>query len=245
MYLVTDAYTLQLDYEWLNDTQIELTEVMPQGVSFNIRRIVPRNDIVNRYTNGAILREYYLNDSFRQALMLLEEVADGFIAADGELLQLSGNLDMNGFSINNLADLDMGGNSIINLPEPIDGTSPARLQDLQEYAADNGILLTHNSIAGRDVVDSHPIEAITGLTAVINSKANVTTLAAHTGNITNPHAVTQTQVGLGNVNNTADVDKPISTAQQTALDNKVDDTQVLTNVPLGAVFTDTTYSVGV
>lgn len=29
-------------------------------------------------------------------------------------------------------------------------------------------------------------------------------------------------VGLGNVDNTADVDKPISTAQQTALDNKVD-----------------------
>ena len=31
---------------------------------------------------------------------------------------------------------------------------------------------------------------------------------------------------------------------QTALDNKVDDSQVLTNVPAGAVFTDTTYSVG-
>ena len=31
---------------------------------------------------------------------------------------------------------------------------------------------------------------------------------------------------------------------QAALDGKVDDSQVLTNVPLGAVFTDTTYSVG-
>ena len=31
---------------------------------------------------------------------------------------------------------------------------------------------------------------------------------------------------------------------QTALDGKVDDSQVLTNVPAGAVFTDTTYSVG-
>ena len=31
---------------------------------------------------------------------------------------------------------------------------------------------------------------------------------------------------------------------QTALDNKVDDSQVLTNVPAGAVFTDTTYTVG-
>ena len=34
------------------------------------------------------------------------------------------------------------------------------------------------------------------------------------------------------------------TGLQTALDGKVDDSQVLTNVPAGAVFTDTTYSVG-
>jgi len=34
------------------------------------------------------------------------------------------------------------------------------------------------------------------------------------------------------------------TGLQTALDGKVDDAQVLTNVPAGAVFTDTTYSVG-
>ena len=36
----------------------------------------------------------------------------------------------------------------------------------------------------------------------------------------NPHNVTAEQVGLGNVNNTADLDKPISTAVQTALDDK-------------------------
>lgn len=34
------------------------------------------------------------------------------------------------------------------------------------------------------------------------------------------------------------------TGLQTALDGKVDDSQVLTNVPAGAVFTDTTYSIG-
>ena len=34
--------------------------------------------------------------------------------------------------------------------------------------------------------------------------------------------VTKTQVGLGNVDNTSDLDKPISTATQNALDDKVD-----------------------
>jgi hypothetical protein len=57
--------------------------------------------------------------------------------------------------------------------------------------------------------------------------------------------VTAAQVGLGNVDNTTDLLKPISTATQTALNSKVDDSQVLTNVPAGAVFTDTVYSLPV
>lgn len=39
----------------------------------------------------------------------------------------------------------------------------------------------------------------------------------HIANKYNPHTVTKTQVGLGNVNNTSDADKPVSTAQATAI----------------------------
>lgn len=39
----------------------------------------------------------------------------------------------------------------------------------------------------------------------------------HIANKSNPHIVTKTQVGLGNVNNTSDADKPVSTAQATAI----------------------------
>ena len=42
---------------------------------------------------------------------------------------------------------------------------------------------------------------------------------AHTENVSNPHQVTKTQVGLGNVNNTSDADKPVSTAQKSYVDN--------------------------
>lgn len=44
-----------------------------------------------------------------------------------------------------------------------------------------------------------------------------TSVDSHTGNKNNPHEVTKTQVGLGNVDNTSDMDKPVSTAQQTAI----------------------------
>jgi hypothetical protein len=45
--------------------------------------------------------------------------------------------------------------------------------------------------------------------------------AAHTAATSNPHSVTKSQVGLGNVDNTADADKPVSTATQTALNAKL------------------------
>lgn len=55
------------------------------------------------------------------------------------------------------------------------------------------------------------------LQEALSSKAKVSDFNAHKNNTNNPHQVTATQVGLGNVDNTADLDKPISTATQNAL----------------------------
>lgn len=50
----------------------------------------------------------------------------------------------------------------------------------------------------------------------------VASLIAHIANKSNPHSVTKAQVGLGNADNTSDVNKPISSATQTALNGKSD-----------------------
>ena len=63
------------------------------------------------------------------------------------------------------------------------------------------------------------IEADEALQSQITT--NEGTMEDHIANKANPHEVTKTQVGLGNVDNTSDLDKPISTATQTALDGKV------------------------
>ena len=42
-------------------------------------------------------------------------------------------------------------------------------------------------------------------------------LNAHTQNLSNPHQVTKSQIGLGNVNNTSDLDKPVSNSTQAAI----------------------------
>lgn len=59
----------------------------------------------------------------------------------------------------------------------------------------------------------------TTLQTVANTYATQANLTAHITNQNNPHAVTKAQVGLGNVDNTADIDKPISNAVQAALNN--------------------------
>lgn len=45
-------------------------------------------------------------------------------------------------------------------------------------------------------------------------------VSAHASNIANPHSVTKAQVGLGNVDNTSDANKPISSAAAAALSGK-------------------------
>ena len=47
-------------------------------------------------------------------------------------------------------------------------------------------------------------------------------LDAHKKNVENPHKVTKAQVGLNNVDNTADINKPVSNATQAALSKKQD-----------------------
>lgn len=58
-------------------------------------------------------------------------------------------------------------------------------------------------------------------------KANYNAAYNHTLNTSNPHSVTKAQVGLGNVDNTSDVNKPISTAIQAALNLKANDGTVV------------------
>lgn len=48
----------------------------------------------------------------------------------------------------------------------------------------------------------------------------------HMSNTDNPHKVKKSQVGLSNVDNTSDLNKPISTATQAALDKKANQTDV-------------------
>jgi hypothetical protein len=62
----------------------------------------------------------------------------------------------------------------------------------------------------------------------------------HISDTNNPHATTKDQVGLGNVDNTSDANKPVSTAQQAALDLKLDKDDFI--ITIQGYATDTTFN---
>ena len=84
-----------------------------------------------------------------------------------------------------------------------------------EYTLNNSSFTAEELAAIDSGVTSHD---------VTNLRADHTTLGTHVDNTSNPHKVTKSQVGLGNVDNTRDADKPVSTAQQNALNKKLDKT---------------------
>ena len=84
------------------------------------------------------------------------------------------------------------------------GNFSVRLGDILWY------VVTKEQLANKSYVD-------------LSSKGVKDSLDAHIADMSNPHNVTKEQVGLGNVDNTADVDKPVSNAVNSAIVTATDD----------------------
>ena len=80
---------------------------------------------------------------------------------------------------------------------------------------DNGSIDTLKEIASW--INDNPNSATAMQKQITENKSAIDT---HIKNTDNPHNVTKAQIGLSNVDNTSDADKPISTATQKALDLK-------------------------
>jgi len=86
-------------------------------------------------------------------------------------------------------------------------------------AGSTKVVVTYNDAGNILSIDIDPSQiSHTSLSSIgTNTHAQIDT---HIANTSNPHATTKSQVGLANVDNTSDINKPISTATQTALNGK-------------------------
>ena len=110
-----------------------------------------------------------------------------------------------------------------------EGQLPAMNYDPKGTAAT--AVSNHNSNAG---AHADIRQAVANTQAAVQQAASAlqSGLSSHTGNKNNPHAVTKEQIGLGQVDNTSDADKPISKAAQKALDQLSDDLEQVAGMTL-------------
>ena len=99
--------------------------------------------------------------------------------------------------------------------------------DEVEVVIDETGVLTVEQADARYVFLKEYSEAVAGMDAYM--KENREKILSHLDDKDDPHDVTKAQVGLGNVDDTADMDKPVSTAQQAALDELYQQLAAYTN----------------
>ena len=136
-----------------------------------------------------------------------------------ELEAYSGTVTNNDYAF--VISEDSVGNTVYNRYKYTTATTPASWQF--EYALNNSSFTADQWAA---------INSGATTTNIGQIATNTTTISGHIANKNNPHEVTKVQVGLGNVDNTSDADKPVSTAAQTALDAKADKTNRINGAPL-------------
>lgn len=138
------------------------------------------------------------------------------------------------------AELTTAINKEISDRKAADTANFKELEDAMTFVVDSlegRIQATDNNLA-KEVQDRKGeitrVEKLISDEAATRAQADTTVNAkvdSHIGNKSNPHGVTKAQVGLGNVNNTSDADKPVSTAQATAIaDAKAAGTNAQTNL---------------
>jgi len=104
----------------------------------------------------------------------------------------------------------------------VEGVSQEQLDDAVENLQDQIDALGGNSILAPTVVDGDTTHAPTGEAVFEAIKVVQNDVDTHEARVDNPHSVTKAQVGLGNVDNTSDINKPVSNATQAALNGKQD-----------------------
>lgn len=154
------------------------------------------------------------NDSARWVYARVTEAdRDGVIVEKMSINGIDVSVDTTGFS-------ELDADNLQTLAEQIN----SRLSELRGK-------ITQETQDRKDAVQAEA-DARTAADTVLQSNIDTVSgnLSTHINDKNNPHAVTKAQVGLGNVDDTSDADKPVSTATQTELDKKENTSNKVTTI---------------
>lgn len=159
----------------------------------------------------------FVNSSIATATATFRGVVDSI----AELKSLTG--DLNDYAIVKVID------SVTGLVKQYD-----KYKYTSTISAETGNWMYEYTLNNSSFTDAQWKAINSGITELLVEKilTNEKNISTHINNKSNPHEVSKAQIGLGNVDNTSDLNKPISTATQKALDLKQDKLTAGDNISL-------------
>lgn len=206
IYVVTST---NLQYRWSGSNYVEISKSLALGETSSTAypgdKGKATTDVVNSLSDN-LVNDVLVSQSDKNSVSLtIKSITKNPVKKNKELLLVDGE------------------------PILLTDNTPILLADnvndgLYDQADDKLITINQASSFTAGVMSASDKTKLDGLKAqaeIDTSISNVqNNLNAHINNRTNPHRVTKEQIGLGQVDNTSDANKPISNATQTALNGK-------------------------
>lgn len=203
----------EVSYTFLNASEVTPTVKPTIGQIVTCRRFTQSTSRLVDFTDGGQLSEKLLDKDSDQLFYLAQESQDVSSFGLG--------VDPLNFTV------DARGNRVINMADAINPTDGISFRQINTLVTTVATASSNASAAAASAATSLTA-ANTASTAATTAQASadavlgvaagaVSTVNTHTANFANPHAVTKTQVGLSNVDNTSDANKPVSSAQAVAI----------------------------
>ena len=191
-------------WTWATPKTIEFTSPVPAGAAVAVRRSTNIAAIRHSLSGGAQFTNSTMDANFLQMLHIAQESAEGVALGD-----LYNPLNMHGFPIRNVGP-GLGDNDAI--------PRSTYLADRAVMVDAAGVCTTQASHAAQAAAQAGAAAAAAAASAILAAGAisGVSTVNGRTGAVT----LTKADLGLGDVANTTDEAKPISTPQAAGLVGK-------------------------
>ncbi len=114
--------------------------------------------------------------------------------------------------------VQLGENGIFDPSVLPPGTTEEEVREIVDEAIRESEERADGKFAPKFVRIDDSVDSCEEIELAMLAVSNLYAIQEHEGNYDNPHAVTKDQVGLGNADNTSDMDKPVSTATMTEIE---------------------------
>lgn len=220
-------------FTWLNENTVSLDVAPAVGVSVEIRRATARANLLVQFNDGSVISETDLRLLSQQTFFLVQE-ADDLARETKDIADLAASRVDGAVNTANLAlDTANAADATANAADAKSDTALAQANVAEQRATDAeaaaasasaDALAASASAANANATANALQVTVDALYADIQNIVGGTIEdfsknSDNLANLTNKPLARQ-NLGLGNVDNTSDLNKPISTATQTALNGK-------------------------